>query len=86
MLAHRRLSIIDLSATGHQPMGSANGRYVVVFNGEVYNHLYSIQLETQGLAPQWQGYSDTETILALIEAYGLNHCKKWWYVCSGIMG
>ena len=72
VLAHRRLSIIDLSATGHQPMGSANGRYVVVFNGEVYNHLLlRTQLETQGLAPQWRGHSDTETILALIEAYGL---------------
>ena len=72
VLAHRRLSIIDLSAKGHQPMSSANGRYVVVFNGEVYNHLLlRSQLESQGLAPQWRGHSDTETILALIEAYGL---------------
>ena len=71
-----------ISPPGHQPMCSANGRYVIVFNGEVYNHLLlRAQLETQGLAPQWKGHSDTETILALIGAYGLDPpCKKWW-VC-----
>lgn len=71
-LAHRRLSIIDLSAAGHQPMESASGRHVIVFNGEIYNHLVlRAELADQGLAPDWRGHSDTETLLAAIEAWGL---------------
>jgi len=66
-LGHRRLSIVDLSAAGHQPMMSASGRFVLAFNGEIYNHL-----ELRGsLADSWRGHSDTETLLAGIESWGL---------------
>lgn len=72
VFAHRRLSIIDLSPAGHQPMESSQKRYVIIFNGEVYNHIsLRSMLEMQGQAPRWRGQSDTETILALIEAHGL---------------
>lgn len=71
-LAHRRLAIVDLSPAGHQPMVSASGRYVVVFNGEIYNHLdLRRQLEGLGRAPSWRGHSDTETLLAAVDAWGL---------------
>lgn len=71
-LAHRRLSILDLSAAGHQPMPSACGRYVVVFNGEIYNHLeLREKLARQGAAPMWRGHSDTETLLACFVAWGI---------------
>jgi asparagine synthase (glutamine-hydrolysing) len=71
-LAHRRLSIIDLSSAGHQPMHSAGGRYVLAYNGEVYNHLeLRARLDAEGRAPAWRGHSDTETLLACIEAWGL---------------
>lgn len=71
-LGHRRLSILDLSAAGHQPMLSASGRLVMAYNGEVYNHLVlRTQLESSGLAPAWRGHSDTETLLACVEAWGV---------------
>lgn len=71
-LAHRRLSIVDLSPAGRQPMTSADGRWVIVFNGEIYNHPeLRRQLEAAGLAPVWRGHSDTETLLAAIAAWGL---------------
>jgi len=67
-LGHRRLSILDLSEHGHQPMASISDRYVIVFNGEIYNHL---ELRKSHLADHdFKGHSDTETILALIEAIG----------------
>lgn len=70
-LSHRRLAIVDLSPAGHQPMKSATGRYVIAFNGEIYNHL-TIRAELDQLsARQWRGHSDTETLLAGIEAWGL---------------
>lgn len=71
-LGHRRLSIVDLSAAGHQPMRSASGRYVMVFNGEIYNHLdLRAELEQSQAAPAWRGHSDTETLLAGIDQWGL---------------
>jgi asparagine synthase (glutamine-hydrolysing) len=71
-LAHRRLSIVDLSPAGHQPMVSFSGRHVMAFNGEVYNHAELRQdLETHRCAPAWRGRSDTEVILAAIEQWGL---------------
>ena len=69
---YRRLSIIDLSLAGHQPMVSASGRFVVEYNGEIYNHLsLRGELEAAGLAPAWRGHSDTETLLACIDTWGL---------------
>lgn len=71
-LAHRRLAILDLTAAGHQPMASTCGRLLLVFNGEIYNHLeLRRQLEQAGQAPHWRGHSDTETLLAAIAAWGL---------------
>src|SRR5438874_12699240 len=64
--AHRRLSIVDLSEHGHQPMASADGRWVITYNGEVYNHLeIRAELDSAGATPErgWRGHSDTETIL-----------------------
>ena len=71
-LGHRRLSIIDVSPTGHQPMESGSGRYVMVFNGEIYNHLeIRDDLESaRGVVP-WRGRSDTETLLYAIETWGV---------------
>lgn len=71
-LGHRRLSILDLSPAGHQPMMSPSGQYVIVFNGEIYNHL---DLRSQ-LDTQWRGHSDTETLLAAIEAFGVEEALK----------
>ena len=72
-LAHQRLSILDLSPAGHQPMPSASGRYIIIFNGEIYNHLLlREELEASSMLQQpWRGSSDTETLLAAIEAWGL---------------
>ena len=65
---HARLSVLDLSAAGHQPMVSASGRYVIVLNGEIYNHL-ELRQDLRGIS--WRGHSDTETLLACIDAYGV---------------
>ena len=74
---HRRLAIVDLSPAGHQPMVSASERYVIAFNGEIYNHLgIRTELEVLGPAPTWRGHSDTETLLAGIEAWGLEATLK----------
>ncbi len=71
-LAHRRLSILDLSPAGHQPMACHAGRYVIAFNGEIYNHLdLRKELEQEGSAPEWRGHSDTETMLAGFAAWGI---------------
>ena len=70
-LGHRRLAIQDLSPAGHQPMLSASGRYVMAFNGEIYNHLELRNTLALNAVYNWNGHSDTETILACIEAWGL---------------
>jgi asparagine synthase (glutamine-hydrolysing) len=76
-LSHRRLSIVDLSPEGHQPMRSAHGRHVVVFNGEIYNYReLRAALEAERAAPPWRGHSDTEVLLAAIEQWGLEEALR----------
>ncbi|MFM0208843.1 asparagine synthase (glutamine-hydrolyzing) [Paraburkholderia sediminicola] len=71
-LGHRRLAIVDLSAQGHQPMISACGRYVIVYNGEIYN-FGQLRKKLDALAnpPVWRGHSDTEVLLASIAEWGI---------------
>src|SRR5207248_5335731 len=69
-LVHRRLSIVDLSAAGHQPMHSADGRYVTVYNGEVYSYL-PIRAEIEATGHKFRGHSDTEVILESIGRVGV---------------
>ena len=77
-LAHRRLAVIDVSPAGHQPMQSTSGRHVIVFNGEIYNHLdLRQQLETRFPdACAWKGRSDTETLLAAVDCWGLEEALR----------
>jgi asparagine synthase (glutamine-hydrolysing) len=67
--AHQRLAVIDLTSAGHQPMQSSSNRFTIVFNGEIYNHL-DIRKELD--FPDWNGQSDTETLLVCIESWGLD--------------
>jgi asparagine synthase (glutamine-hydrolysing) len=73
-LGHRRLSIVDLSPAGHQPMESRTGRYVLAFNGEIYNFQdlrRELESASGGGAIAWRGHSDTEVMLEAIGAWGL---------------
>lgn len=71
-LAHRRLAVVDLSPAGHQPMISRCGRFVLVFNGEIYNHLeIRARLRSAGHHMVWRGHSDTETFLECISVWGI---------------
>lgn len=77
VLGHRRLAIVDLSPAGAQPMVSRDGRYVIAYNGEIYNHT-SIRkkLLAEKRLPAFRGSSDTETLLEAIAAYGLKDTLK----------
>jgi asparagine synthase (glutamine-hydrolysing) len=77
-LAHRRLAILDLSPAGHQPMQSHDERYILVFNGEIYNHL---ELRKQLDFNNWRSSSDTETLLACFSAWGI---EKTLPLCHGM--
>ena len=81
-LAHRRLSIVDLSPAGHQPMLSQNGRYVIAFNGEIYNFRalrQELEREIGGIA--WRGASDTEALLESLAHWGVTAALRR---CSGM--
>jgi asparagine synthase (glutamine-hydrolysing) len=79
---HRRLAIMDLSASGHQPMSSKNGRFVISYNGEIYNHAaLRCELNDSGGGPRaagiaWDGHSDTETLLECIVEWGVEATLK----------
>ncbi len=74
-LGHRRLSIIDLTEEGHQPMVSESGRYIISYNGEVYN-FNEIRKNLNRPTSSYDGHSDTEVILACIEEHGLKKAVK----------
>ena len=80
-LGHRRLAVIDLSANGRQPMVSQSGRYVLSFNGEIYNHReLRAALEAEG-AGGWRGHSDSEVLIEAIAAWGLRRALE---ACVGM--
>ena len=81
-LGHRRLSIIDVSEAGTQPMTSHDGRYVISFNGEIYNHRQMrAMLTDEGRAVDWHGHSDTETLLQTLASLGVAATLKR---CNGM--
>jgi len=94
-LSHRRLSILDLSSAGHQPMLSGSERYVIAFNGEIYNHIQLRQdLVESGCLHSWRGHSDTETLLAGFDFWGVEDTLRravgmfafaLWDIESGIL-
>ncbi len=73
-LSHRRLSVLDLSEAGHQPMVSPSGRFVMAYNGEIYNHL-TIRSELD-LSIKWREHSDTEPMLAGFDIWGIDRTLK----------
>lgn len=81
-LGHRRLSIVDLSETGHQPMVSHSGRYVIAYNGEIYNYKkIAAKLLEEKKVDAFRGTSDTEVLLEAFEAYGV---KEAISLCKGM--
>ena len=77
VLGHTRLSILDLSFNGNQPMESSSQRYALIFNGEIYNHLEIREKINKDIpAKKWRGSSDTETIVESIELYGIKKTLK----------
>lgn len=78
VLGHRRLAVVELSSAGAQPMQSETGRFVIAFNGEIYNHL-ELRRKLQGVggAPSWRGHSDTETLLAAFERWGVEQTLRF---------
>ncbi len=73
-LGHRRLSIVDISSAGHQPMQSPCGNYSIIYNGEIYNHL---ELRREVRNVEYRGHSDTETILYYIAQHGIKGIQKF---------
>ena len=81
-LSHRRLAILDLTEAGKQPMKSKNSKYIMVFNGEIYNHLeLRSLLKIKNYSISWNGHSDTETLLELFSIFGINESLK---LCVGM--
>ena len=77
VLVHRRLAILELTDAGSQPMFSQSGRYCVVFNGEIYNHLELRIILNKSCQPvNWRGNSDTETLVAAFDAWGIEKTLK----------
>lgn len=74
-LAHRRLSIIDLSASGHQPMLSSDGRYVLVYNGELYN-FQELRAELEARGQPFRGHSDSEVLLEACATWGVERAVE----------
>ena len=90
VLGHRRLSILDLSQAGHQPMMSQSGRFVIAYNGEIYNFrelIHCLRHDSRYEVPL-RGHSDTEVMLACFECSGSRSVTdaNEWHVCICFVG